>query len=190
MVGEIRDQETAALATNAALTGHLVLSTLHTNSAAGAVPRLLDIGVQPFLLTSTIKVIIGQRLVRTLCPEKEQYTLSDKEIESLRKVVDVDVVLAALKNEGIVKPSATWNAVPVYRPKKSQECATGYKGRIGLFEVLEMTPAIEDLVISNAPNSEIEAQAIKEGMILMRKDALYKAATGDITIEEAIRAMA
>src|ERR1700722_11144642 len=116
MVGEIRDDETASLAINAALTGHLVLSTLHTNSAAGAIPRLLDMKIEPFLLVSTLNVIVGQRLVRRLSDNKESAVLSNDELKALGKIVDIERVLAVLKEEKILDPSATWDKIPFYKP--------------------------------------------------------------------------
>lgn len=174
MVGEIRDQKTAALAIESALTGHLVFSTLHTNSAVGTIQRLLNIGIDRFLITAAIKLIISQRLVRKICSECREKYLVPVKYYDLFEGTDMHPKDAFL-----------------YRAKGCEQCNhTGYKGRIGLFEVLEMSPAIEALIIENASATEIEAQAVKEGMILLKKDALYKAATGDITIEEAIRAMA
>src|SRR3990167_8409434 len=128
MVGEIRDQETASLAINAALTGHLVLSTLHTNSAAGTMPRLIDMGAEPFLIVSTIHVIIGQRLVRQLHDEKEKYFLTKGEVASLSKKINMDAVLARLKAEGIIGKNETWEKVPFYKPKPSSDSEDGYKG--------------------------------------------------------------
>ncbi len=187
MVGEIRDNETASLAVNAALTGHLVLSTLHTNSATGAVPRLIDMKVEPFLLVSIIKVVIAQRLVRQLCKVKEKYKLKQEEIDLLRENVDLDKVLEALKKENVVGPNDTWKTISFYRQKKSQECEDGYKGRRGIHEVLTMTPTIKDLIIKNATTDEIEAQAKKEGMITMLEDGVFKAASGLTTLEEVLR---
>lgn len=187
MVGEIRDTETAALAVNAALTGHLVLSTLHTNSAAGAIPRLVDIGVQPFLLTSTLQVVIGQRLIRVLCSEKEDYRMSKKEVETLKKSVDLDTVLQHLKDERVVAPDATWETIPFYKPKPSQECTDGYKGRIGIHEVLSVTPSIRTLLVNGVTSQEIEAQAKQEGMLTMIEDGIFKAVQGITTVEEVLR---
>lgn len=187
MVGEIRDEETASLAINAALTGHLVLSTLHTNSAAGAIPRLVDIGVQPFLLTSTLEVIIGQRLVRVLCEQKEPYTLSKKEVETLRKTVDLDTVLMRLKEEHIIKDTDTWETIQFYRPKKGSGCPDGYRGRIGIHEVLKMSPALRQLMMSGATTEQIESQAKQEGMLTMIEDGIFKAVQGTTTIEEVLR---
>jgi type IV pilus assembly protein PilB len=187
MVGEIRDGETASLGINAALTGHLVLSTLHTNSAAGAIPRFIDMGAEPFLIISTVNIVIAQRLVRKLCGQKEKYTLSSSEIESLGKKADLDRVLTALKEEGVVGKDAEWDTVPFYKPKPSPECDEGYKGRIGIHEVLHMTPAIRDLVVQSAPAEKIEAQARKEGMLTMLEDGIFQAAQGMTSIEEVFR---
>lgn len=175
MVGEIRDQKTAALAIESALTGHLVFSTLHTNSAVGTIQRLLNMNIDRFLITAAVKLIISQRLVRKVCSNcRESYSVPEKYYD-------------LFEEDSEVHPKDAF----FYKAKGCEMCKnTGYKGRIGLFEVLEMSPAIEELVIGNAPHTEIEEQAVKEGMILLRKDALYKAMTGDITIEEAIRAMA
>ena len=186
MVGEIRDKETANLAVNAALTGHLVLSTLHTNSAAGAVARLLDMGVEPFLLVSTLRVVIGQRLVRKLCA-KEEYMLSRNETTRLEQMVDTGVVFQALKNEGVVQKSAMWKNVPFYKPKETPECPDGYSARIGIYEVLNMTETIKQLVMANATTDQIHAQARKEGMLTMAEDGVFKAAQGITTIEEVLR---
>lgn len=190
MVGEIRDTETASLAINAALTGHLVLSTLHTNSAAGAVPRLLDMEAEPFLLVSTLNVVIGQRLVRKLCESKESYTLSSSEIETLQKSVNLDSVMRALKEEKIVSKNATWENVPFYKPKASSECEDGYASRIGIHEVMKMSPTIRELVMKGATSEEIEKQAKSEGMLSMLEDGIFKAAQGVTTIEEVLRVVA
>lgn len=187
MVGEIRDNETAALAINAALTGHLVLSTLHTNSAAGAIPRLLDMGVEPFLLASTVRVVIGQRLVRKLCDNKEKRELTRAEQTRLEENVDVATVLKSLKEEGVVGKEATWKTVPFYKPVESDECPEGYSGRQGIHEVLEVSESIKQMVMDNATSDEIEAQARKEGMLTMAEDGIYKAAQGITTIEEVLR---
>ncbi len=175
MVGEIRDQKTASLAIESALTGHLVFSTLHTNTAVGTIQRLLNMEIDRFLITAAVKLIISQRLVRKICNNcREAYPVPQKYHDLFLKESTLDPKEAFL-----------------YKATGCEVCKnTGYKGRIGLFEVLEMSPAIEELIISGASHSDIEDQAVKEGMILLRKDALYKAATGDITIEEAIRAMA
>ncbi|MDO8481936.1 MAG: GspE/PulE family protein [bacterium] len=187
MVGEIRDKETASLAINAALTGHLVLSTLHTNSASGAIPRLLDMGVEPFLLVSTLRVIIGQRLVRKLCPGAEKYTLSHDEQAQLEKEVDAGSILRALKEEKAVAKDATWKNVSFYHPKETTENPSGYAGRVGIYEVLPVTATIKELVMSNAGGDAIEARARTEGMLTMSEDGIFKAVQGITTIEEVLR---
>lgn len=187
MVGEIRDNETASLAINAALTGHTVLATLHTNSAAATVARLMDMEVEPFLLVSTLRVAVGQRLVRRLCESKESYTLSTHEREELEKHMDLDRVLTSLKDEGVVKKSATWNSIPFYRPKPSAECEDGYKGRLGIHEVFEVSPAIKEVVMSKGTADAIKAQAQQEGMLTMAEDGIFKAALGQTSIEEVLR---
>jgi len=175
MVGEIRDPKTASLAIESALTGHLVFSTLHTNTAVGTIQRLLNMKIDRFLITAAVKLIISQRLVKKICSDcREKYPMPAKYFDLFKKETDIDPKNAFL-----------------YKAKGCEKCKnTGSKGRIGLFEVLEMSTAIEELIIGNASNKQIEDQAVKEGMTLLRKDALYKAATGDITIEEALRVMA
>ena len=186
MVGEIRDTETAALAVNASLTGHLVLSTLHTNSAAGAIPRLLDMNVEPFLLVSTIKVIIGQRLVRTLTKDKEEYFLTKDEVASLGKSIDLERMLEFLVKESVVPKGTSWEKIPFYRPKEGA-ADDGYKGRIGIHEVLKMSSATKELIMKNAPADEIEKQAKSEGMTTMLEDGIFKAVQGITTLEEVLR---
>ncbi len=187
MVGEIRDNETASLAVNAALTGHLVLSTLHTNSAAGAIPRLLDMKAEPFLLTSTIKVIIGQRLVRQLCKTKEAFTLKQSELDQLKEHIDMDTMLSALKEEKIIGPKNTWANISFYKPVPSPECEDGYLGRIGIHEVLSVTPTIERLILAEASTAEIEKQARSEGMMTILEDGIFKAVQGITSLEEVFR---
>ncbi len=189
MVGEIRDGETASLAINAALTGHLVLSTIHTNSAAGAIPRLIDMGVEPFLLVSTIRVIIGQRLVRKLCEDKEQYSLTKEKRDKVASEVDFDVALTALHDEKLVKAGVKLDDVPFYKPKPSAECEDGYKSRIGIHEVLATSPAIREIMLHESTTDALEAQAKKEGMLTMLEDGLYKAARGITSLEEVLRAV-
>lgn len=187
MVGEIRDNETASLAINAALTGHLVLSTLHTNSAAGAMPRLIDMKIEPFLIVSTAKVIIAQRLLRRLHGNKEKYFLSKAEIASLSKVVDLNRVVDFLKREKVIGDKDTIETVPFYKPKESAEAKDGYSGRVCINEVLKMSPAIKDLVIKGEPDEVISVQAKKEGMMSMLEDGVFKAAQGVTTLEEVLR---
>ena len=187
MVGEIRDKETASLAINAALTGHLVLSTLHTNSAAGAIPRLLDMGIEPFLLVSTLRVVIGQRLVRCLTPDKEPHELSRDEQAQFEHVIDQGAVLRALKEEKAVPKDATWKNVPFYKAKEGGTSPSGYAGRKGIYEVLPVTASIKELIMKNTGGDEIEKQARSEGMLTMSEDGIFKAAQGLTTIEEVLR---
>ncbi len=187
MVGEIRDSETAALAINASLTGHLVLSTLHTNSAAGALPRLIDMHAEAFLIVSTVSIIIGQRLVRKLTDKKEKYTMTPAEIKTLSESVDLERVLRALKEEKIVDPKATWEKIPLYRPKTGVNPADAFSGRVGIYEVMKMSPSVKDLVMQGKTDKELEAQAKKEGMLTMIEDGVFKAVQGQTTIEEILR---
>ena len=187
MVGEIRDTETASLAVNASLTGHLVLSTLHTNSASGAIPRLIDMKVEPFLIVSTVNVIIAQRLVRKLCEEKEKYFLSSAEITAIQKTVDLPRVLSALVEEKILLKGTPIAKVPFWKPKPSAECKDGYSGRLGIYEVLPVTATIKELIIRGGTASDLEVQAKKDGMLTMIEDGIFKAVQGLTTIEEVLR---
>lgn len=189
MVGEIRDNETAGLAINASLTGHLVLSTLHTNSAAGAIPRLIDMKVEPFLISSTLSVSIGQRLVRCLSSDsREKYHLTKKEIETLSKEVDLEKITRILRQEKIIGAKDTLETIDFYRPKETESCPKGYKGRIGIFEVMDITPKIKELIVASAPMDEIQKIAEAEGMVTMLEDGFIKAAQGITSIEEVLRA--
>jgi type II secretory ATPase GspE/PulE/Tfp pilus assembly ATPase PilB-like protein len=187
MVGEIRDTETASLAVNAALTGHLVLSTLHTNSAAGAMPRLLDMKVEPFLLASTLNLIIAQRLVRRLCLSKKPYKLTQKDIKELGEEVDLKRMLQILKEAKAVKQNQDWKDAAFYKPMPEPDSPDGYKGRIGIHEVLEVTETVKNLIMRNATSDAIEEQAKKEGMLTMFEDGILKAAQGITSLEEVFR---
>ena len=187
MVGEIRDTETASLAVNAALTGHLVFSTLHTNSASGALPRLLDMQIEPFLITSTVNVIIGQRLVRTLCKENTSQPLSKNDLGTLEKEVNLDRVHTLLEEEHLIKKGTPWKDIPFHQPKESAECADGYRGRIGIHEVLTVSQTIKQLIMQHATADDIEKQAKSEGMVTMLEDGIVKAVQGITTIEEVLR---
>ncbi len=188
MVGEIRDKETASLAINAALTGHLVLATVHTNSAAGTVARLVDMGIESFLMVSTLKVAIGQRLVRKITEESRvPYTLSSNEKSKLSKHVDLDKVLDTLKEEKIVRSNASWNSIPFYHPGESSDGEAGYKGRVGIHEILPFSPAIKEMVMASSTADQIEEQGRKEGMLTMLEDGIYQSARGVTTIEEVLR---
>ncbi len=187
MVGEIRDGETASLAVNAALTGHLVLSTIHTNSAAGAIPRMIDMGVEPFLIVSTVKTIIAQRLVRRLTKEKEQYFLSEGERVELNKIVNLDQVLYFLKKENIIKKDITWDKIPFYRAKAGKESEDGYHGRVGIHEVLEVSSTIKEMILKGSITDEIEKRAKEEGMMTMLEDGVFLAVQGITSTEEVLR---
>ncbi|MFZ5559207.1 MAG: GspE/PulE family protein [Patescibacteria group bacterium] len=188
MVGEIRDSETANLAINAALTGHLVLSTLHTNTAAGAIPRLIDMGVEPFLIASTVNVVLAQRLARRLCPEsREKYHLTKTEIEEMSKEIDMEGLLRTLKREKVIKDDAKWENIDFYKPKSSKDCPEGYRERIGIREVLEVSEAIKEMIVKRATTDEIETQARKEGMLIMLEDGFVKAIQGITSLEEILR---
>jgi len=187
MVGEIRDNETAALAINAALTGHLVLSTLHTNTAAGAIPRLIDMKAEPFLIASTLNVIIAQRLIRCLAAGKEEYRLKDADLEHLKNYCDTARILKILREQKAVPAAATWKTISFWRPRPGKESADGYKERIGIHEVLPVTPAVRELIVKNATADAIQEAAVKEGMVTMFEDGFVKAAQGFTSIEEVLR---
>lgn len=194
MVGEIRDSETAGLAIQAALTGHLVFSTLHTNSSAGALPRLLDMGAETFLLASSINAVVAQRVVRQICPDcKSDYDPPEMVLQNIR------TILGNLTNQVAEKkldPAETKDMAEVtgtkkfklFKGKGCDKCGdSGYKGRVGLFEVLNVTEKVGKLILERAPSNEIENQAIADGMITMKQDGYLKALEGLTTIEEVIR---
>ncbi|MFT5280672.1 MAG: type IV pilus assembly protein PilB [Flavobacteriaceae bacterium] len=187
MVGEIRDNETASLAMNAALTGHLVLSTIHTNSAAGALPRMIDMGMEPFLIVSTLRTVIAQRLVRKLSSSKEKYFLSKEELAHLGELIDLPRMLSILKAEKVVGQSDTWAEIPFYRARKTDTHKEEYLGRIGIHEILEISPTIKNLVVAGATSDEIHEQAKKEGMMTMLEDGILNAVQGNTTTEEVLR---
>jgi type IV pilus assembly protein PilB len=187
MVGEIRDKETADLAINAALTGHLVLSTLHTNSAAGSLPRLIDMGAEPFLISSTLSVIVAQRLVRRLCDEKEPYKLTEKELERLTPYCNIEKITRILQEQKLLHAKARLQDLEFFKPKPTKDSPDGYKGRIGIYEVLPITETIKQLIVQNATSDQLQQQAEKEGMRTMVDDGFIKAAQGLTTIEEVLR---
>ena len=187
MVGEIRDNETASLAINAALTGHLVLSTLHTTNAAGAIPRLLDMKAEPFLISSSLNIIIAQRLIRQFCTDKKPYKLKASEIKNLEEYCDLKKILEILKKEKIAKNSQSFKDIEFYKSKASKECPDGYKGRIGIYEVLSITESIKELIMKGATSDQIQEQAQREGMRTMIEDGFVKAAQGLTSIEEVLR---
>ncbi len=187
MVGEIRDGETAGISVNAALTGHLVLSTIHTNSAAGAIPRFIDMGVPPFLLVSTLKIVIAQRLVRRLTSSKEKYFMNDAELMQISKYIDLDRMLGFLKSENIIGPKDTWREVPFYKPLPGQDSETGYKGRVGIHEALKVTSTIKEIILRSGTMDEIEKTAKEEGMMTMLEDGIFLAVKGETTVDEILR---
>lgn len=197
MVGEIRDKETADLAVQAALTGHLVFSTLHTNSAAGILPRLLDMGIEPFLIASTVNVIIGQRLVRRVADDRETYKSNDLETQSIQDTIghllpktkaEQHKISADLGYKDL--PLAGQKAYTLVRGKDTPQTPGGFKGRVGLYEVMEVTEQIQNLIIKHATSAEIQRVATTQGMITMREDGYLKALTGLTTIEEVNRVAA
>ena len=183
MVGEIRDGETAGMTTQAALTGHLVLSTLHTNDTAGALPRLINMGIEPFLITSSIQLVLAQRLIRLICPKcKEELKVPPNLISEVQK--ELDAIPESNKKERDRIPAD----LKFYYGKGCSECTQGYKGRIGLFEAMEMTPEVENLAIGRKSANEIKAQAIKDGMITMKQDGMLKVLAGLTTLDEVFTA--
>jgi type IV pilus assembly protein PilB len=188
MVGEIRDRETAGLAINAALTGHLVLSTLHTNDSAGALPRLIDMGVESFLIASTVNVIIAQRLVRRLCPKtKISYKLSDDQYRELANVINIEEITNILRKFNLLNQNQTLKDITWYKPGFSEDCPNGYSGRIGIYEVLEVNDDIRELIFAGANANKIKQKAREHGMITMQEDGFIKAVQGITSIEEVIR---
>lgn len=193
MVGEIRDGETAELAIHAALTGHLVLSTLHTNSAAGALPRLLDMGIENFLLASTVNAVLAQRLVRRICNDcKEQYEAPKEVEDDIREILaNLDSSKVAMNKDKDLSDSMKKlesGKIMLSRGKTCDKCNnTGYKGRIGIFEVLEMNEEIARLTLENKPESEIATAAIADGMITLIQDGYLRVLEGATTLEEVMR---
>jgi type IV pilus assembly protein PilB len=190
MVGEIRDEETAEIAVHAAMTGHLLLSTLHTNDAVTTLPRLTQMNIPSFLIASTTNVIVAQRLVRKICTNCIQSFNLDKEtIEELKKQLNIPNILGKLeKNKIILGASKGLESLLFYHGKGCKKCNnSGYKGRIGIYEILEISDEISNLVLRNAPPTEIKKQAEKEGMLSIVEDGFIKAKNGITTIEEIMR---
>ncbi len=175
MVGEIRDSETARLAVHAALTGHLVFSTVHTNSASGTLARMVDMGVESYLLVPAVTVIVAQRLVREICPNcKKEYQPADKVKDDLKKM------LGSLYNK--------YESVTLYKGEGCNGCAgSGYAGRTGIFEALTISDKISSMILENKTAAEIERQAVEEGMVTLKQDGYLKAIEGHTTIEEVLR---
>jgi type II secretory ATPase GspE/PulE/Tfp pilus assembly ATPase PilB-like protein len=183
MVGEIRDGETATMATQAALTGHLVLSTLHTNDASGAIPRLTNMGIEPFLITSSLNISLGQRLVRRICENcKTEVNLPQGARDQVHAELEVIRQVSAL-DAARIKDDFTF-----YQGTGCKECqGKGYNGRLGIYEALSMSDAIEELTLKRASSTAIKEQAQKEGMITMYQDGLLKVVSGITTLDEVLR---
>lgn len=198
MVGEIRDHETADLAVQSSLTGHLVLSTLHTNSAPGVLPRMLDMGIEPFLIASTINVVMGQRLVRKVCTKcKKAVPATEAAVVMINKIVghllpksEADVKKVAEYFGYETLPIYNEKAYTLYKGEGCSDCVDGYKGRIGIYEIFEMNKEIEKLLLKESTTSEIQQQAQKDGMLTMQQDGIMKALSGITTIEEVSRVSA
>lgn len=194
MVGEIRDGETASLGVQAALTGHLVFSTLHTNSAAGVLPRLLDMNIEPFLIASTVNTIIGQRLVRRVGPKRETYQSSPIETQNIMANVghllpktreEIAQVSADLGYKDL--PLAGQSAYTLVRGIDTPQQPHGYSGRAGIYEVMDVNTDIQKMIVTRATSAEIQQKAVSQGMITMRQDGYLKALTGVTTLEEVNR---
>jgi type IV pilus assembly protein PilB len=198
LVGEIRDKETADLAIQAALTGHVVLSTLHTNSAAGVLPRLLDMSIEPFLIASTINTVIGQRLVRKLCEHcREAYKTNENETKSVKDTLGAILPKGKEDAERVQKdlgydvlPPGDEKTYSLWRAKGCSKCVKGYKGRLGIYEVFSMTEAMEKLLSEHATTTQVQNQAQADGMITMKQDGYLKALGGLTTLEEVARVAA
>jgi type IV pilus assembly protein PilB len=197
MVGEIRDKETATLAVQASLTGHLVFSTLHTNSAAGILPRLLDMDIEPFLIASTVHTVIGQRLVRRLAPGATSYKSSAAEAQAINDTIghllpktpdEAAKVSKDLGYSGL--PLAGQSAYTLFKPNPSEDAPDGLKGRMGLYEVFEVTEEIQELILKRSTSSEIQRMAQSQGMVTMREDGYLKALAGMTTLSEVNRVAA
>jgi type IV pilus assembly protein PilB len=182
MVGEIRDAETADLATHAALTGHIVLSTIHTNNALGVVPRMMDLGVRPFLLPSTINVVVAQRLVRRLCPHCRKKVRPG---EQIRKLIMEDIEsLPSQAKEGFDRVNDPY----IWEPVGCSQCGgTGYSGRLGIFEVLEMNKELGDIILSEPTEKKISEEAKRQGMVTIRQDGILKVLRGETSMAEVAR---
>jgi type IV pilus assembly protein PilB len=182
MVGEIRDKETAELAVHAALTGHLVLSTLHTNNAIGVIPRLIDLGISPFLIPYSLSVAIGQRLVRRLCDKCKREVKPTKEV---RDLILEEVEKLPEEEKKKLKISQNFK---IYEAVGCDECnKIGFSGRVGIFEILEMTKNLEEIILKEPSEAKILEEARRQGMITMRQDGILKVLKGITTIEEVLR---
>lgn len=188
MVGDIRDTQTAIAAVNASLSGRLVVASVLADSAAGAIQRLIDLGVEPLLLASTLKVAIGQRLARRLSSPKETLVLEGEARENIADKAAFENALEALRDEKLVKKNTTLDTLVFHAPKPFARTNDGYEGKVGVFEVLPVSAPIRELLIHGAAPDTIEEQAKKEGMLTFLEDGIYKAAVGQTSIEEAVRA--
>lgn len=189
MIGEIRDAETAEEAVHAAMTGHVVLSTLHTNNAAGALPRLLDIGIEPYLIASTVNAVVAQRLVRVICPDCIQTIKLDEQTLKNISMFNLEKLMEVMIREGAVsKKIKSISELTFYKGAGCAKCAhTGYRGRVGIHEVLEVSVAIQQLIINRATTNSLQEKAEQEGMTLMWEDGFIKASLGVTTIDEILR---
>jgi type IV pilus assembly protein PilB len=194
MVGEIRDKETAELAVQASLTGHLVFSTLHTNSASGILPRLLDMNIEPFLIASTVHTAIGQRLVRRVGPKNDTYLSDQVETAAIKETIGHLLPANDTEREKVARdlgyktlPLRSDKAYTLCRGKDTPDSPGGYKGRLGIYEVFGVTSEIQELIIKRATSAEIQQQAQKQGMVTMREDGYLKALAGETTINEVNR---
>jgi type IV pilus assembly protein PilB len=197
MVGEIRDAETAQLAIQSALTGHLVFSTLHTNSAAGILPRLLDMGVEPFLIASTVKTVIGQRLVRRIASDHETYESSTSETMAIKNTIGNLLPISKDKSAEISQelgykdlPLSTQDSYKLVKGNDTVDTPGGFKGRMGLFEAFTITNQIQELIMKRATTSDIQKMAESQGMVTMRQDGYLKALDGKTTLSEINRVVA
>ena len=182
MVGEVRDEETALLTIHSALTGHLVLSTLHTNDSLGVVPRLVDLKVQPYLIPSTLVLALAQRLVRRLCPDCRKQVEAQGYLKE-RIIAEFNAIPESSRGAGLPDPIMIWEPAGCSKCKRQ-----GFSGRIGIFETLEMTPELGEIVLKNLSESALAAEGRRQGLITMRQDGLFKAMKGMTTVEEVLKA--
>jgi len=191
MVGEIRDEETAGIAINASLTGHLVLATLHTNDASSTLPRMLEMGVEAFLLGATVQLIIAQRLVRKICSKcKKEYQITGDEINNLGSKYNIKKDFSKVISQVTGTSIGQDSKVTFYKGEGCSACVgSGYKGRTSICEIIEVSDEIKQLLLKGANANEIDEQAQKEGMIPMFNDGVKKVLNGDSTIEEVLRVM-
>jgi type IV pilus assembly protein PilB len=190
MVGEIRDQETAEIAVRSALVGRLLISTLHANDATGAVPRLLDMGIEPFLVASTLSLVLAQRLARRLCMACRESVTPPPTVQAvLQARPDFEPMMARLRADGVLqRDSPGFNGVRLFQGKGCRQCGgSGFRGRLGVFEVFEPDNEIQMMIMNRRPGSDIRATAIDKGMKTMFLDGLAKVLLGETTFEEVVR---